>query len=376
MTHLVELTCLEVPFVLRFEGLEARDAQRVAEVWEWCGGSVVETASPGRQNVRVVLDPGGRAGAAGPTRVPQPVPDDRPDLVAQTLPELEDQLAGLVTRLAIDARRNDLVMLHAGAVADLQTGRVIAFVGPSGRGKTTASIALGRVFGYVTDETLGINDDLTVLPYGKPLSVKQPAPARWKTQVSPTALGLQALTRRPLRLVGVVMLDRRPAEPGEVPPAVRPLGFAESVGELVPQVSYLAERGRPLQRLRSILDSCGGLRQVSYSEADTLPEVFRRLFAEAGPETPASPTVFHTVFDDAVRDGDSLVVLKDRVVRVLSGIAPTLFENAIAGSTIEELTRAVVDSHGLPPSGDADELVAAAFDELVSVGLLRAAGNR
>ncbi|MDF2442002.1 MAG: hypothetical protein JWR01_205 [Subtercola sp.] len=379
MTHLVELTCLEVPFVLRFEGLEASDARRVAESWEWCGGSVVETTSSGRQSVRVVLDPRGRAGAAGPPRVPLAVPDDRPDLVADSLPELEDRLSGLLTRLAIDARRNDLVMLHAGAVADLATGHVIAFVGPSGRGKTTASIALGRVFGYVTDETLGITDDLTVLPYGKPLSVKQPAPERWKTQVSPTALGLRVPARRPLRLVGVVMLDRRPAKPGETLPAVSPLGFAESVGELVPQVSYLAERGRPLQRLRSILESCGGLRQVSYSEADTLAGVFRQLFAEADTESRAeavgASAVFHPVFDDVVRDGESLVVLNDRVVRVLSGIAPTVFESAFAGSTIEQLTGAVVDSHGLPPTGTADELVAAAIDELVSVGLLRTTGN-
>lgn len=372
MTHLVEVTCLEVPFVLQLEGLDEAAAGRVADSWEWCGGTVVDRAAPGRTTVRAVLASGGGASVSGLSTAP----DDRPDLLAETLPELEDRLSGLVTRLAIEARRNDLVMLHAGAVADQRTGHVIAFVGPSGRGKTTASTALGRVFGYVTDETLGIDDDLRVLAYGKPLSVKQPAPAEWKTQVSPQALGLEAPPARPLRLVGVVMLDRRTASDGEVLPTLTSIGLAESVGELVPQVSYLAERARPLQRLRSLVDQCGGLQQVSYTEAETLAPVFRRLFDEAAAGVREVPPVLHAVFDDVIRDGDSLVVLNVGVVRVLSGIAPTLLERAFMGATLDQLTNAVRETHGEPPQGTPSELVAAAVDELVSVGLLRAAGGR
>ncbi len=71
---------------------------------------------------------------------------------------------------AISGLRGEALMLHASAVA-LDDGRVIGFVGPSGRGKTTASQALGRTYGYVTDETLAIRADGSVVAYPKPLSI-------------------------------------------------------------------------------------------------------------------------------------------------------------------------------------------------------------
>lgn len=385
MTHLVEVSCLGVPFAVSLSGVTDAEAEQVARAWEWCGGRLVTAAPtiPGAE-VRAEL------------RAPSSAPDAGAELVANSFGELEDRLSGLLTRRAIDTRRNDLVMLHAGAVADLSTGAVIAFVGPSGRGKTTASIALGRQFGYVTDETLGVDDDLTVLPYAKPLSVKQPAPERWKRQVSPSELGLLPPPAVPLRLVGVVMLDRRTGGDGTGLPSIRSIGLAESIGELVPQVSYLAERGRPLQRLQGILDRCGGLRQVSYLEAETLVDVFAGIFAAAGaaggaadavepdaaepdavePDAArrASAELLYAVFDDAVRDGDSLIVLNDSVVRVLAGIAPTIFETAVWGATLDDLAGAVVATHGDAPSGSSGELVSAAVDELVSAGLLRPAG--
>lgn len=365
MTHLVETTAIGAPFVVALEGVDAAEAERIAALWGWCGGRVVDRVGEGRQvlEARLASEPGVAEVA------------DTPRLVAHSLAELEDRLTGFVTQRAIDARKNDLVLLHAGAVAHPQSGAVIAFVGPSGRGKTTASIALGSVFDYITDETVGVDDALVVLPYSKPLSVKLDAPARWKQQVAPVSLGLRRPAGAPLVLAGVVMLDRRTDLADGVEPIVQSIGFAEAVGELVPQVSYLPERGRPLQRLRVIIDRCGGLRRVTYAEAATLPALFARLFDDLAVPSEPSPTVLHSVFDDAVRDGDTLVVLTDRVVRVLAGIAPTLIERAVTGCTLAELTEAVLAAHGVPPAGTAEELVARAVDELTAVGLLRVAGE-
>ena len=48
------------------------------------------------------------------------------------------------------------INLHAGGVAD-ERRRVLALVGPSGTGKTTATLALARRLGYVSDETVSID---------------------------------------------------------------------------------------------------------------------------------------------------------------------------------------------------------------------------
>ncbi|TIH35566.1 hypothetical protein D4765_10905 [Subtercola vilae] len=281
---------------------------------------------------------------------------------------LADQLSGLITRTAIDAQRNSLLMLHAGAVADPATGNVVAFLGPSGRGKTTASIALGRAFGYVTDETLAVRDDLSVLPYGKPLSVKQPPPERWKDQVSPATLGLR-VPPPALRLVAVLLLDRRPASGSDVEPGIRSVSLTESIGEVVEQISYLSHRDRPLERLQAVFAACGGLQQVTYSEAETLVPLVRSLFADAERARGTTPSV-RSIATDIIRDGDSVIALSGTTVRVISGIAPTILEHARLPRTLTQLETAVVEAHGEAPGDRTAELLAAAVAELVTSELL------
>ena len=123
-------------------------------------------------------------------------------------------LSGLsqqVTLAAIEAARGRAWMLHAAGIAT-PDGQVVVLVGPSGRGKTTASRALGAVYGYVSDETIAIDDDGRVWPYRKPLSVIED-PAAPKTQLPPSALGLQPLPDAELRVAAVVLLDRDPSHP-------------------------------------------------------------------------------------------------------------------------------------------------------------------
>ena len=123
-------------------------------------------------------------------------------------------LSGLsqqVTLAAIEAARGRAWMLHAAGIAT-PDGQVVVLVGPSGRGKTTASRALGAVYGYVSDETIAIDDDGRVWPYRKPLSVIED-PGAPKTQLPPSALGLQPLPDAELRVAAVVLLDRDPSHP-------------------------------------------------------------------------------------------------------------------------------------------------------------------
>ena len=99
-------------------------------------------------------------------------------------------LSQQVTLAAIEAARGRAWMLHAAGIAT-PDGPVVVLVGPSGRGKTTASRALGAVYGYVSDETVAIDEDGRVWPYRKPLSVIEDFAAP-KTQLAPSALGLAA----------------------------------------------------------------------------------------------------------------------------------------------------------------------------------------
>ena len=86
---------------------------------------------------------------------------------------VESMLASLsinVTLAALRCRAGEVLMLHAAGLAT-PDGRVVALVGPSGRGKTTVSRILGREFAYVSDESIAITADGAVVPYRKPLSV-------------------------------------------------------------------------------------------------------------------------------------------------------------------------------------------------------------
>jgi len=353
----------------------------------------------------------------GPVPADAGVPHRAVAIRADSVERLAEAITTTVTQLAIDRRRDDLLLLHAGGVADPASGATLAYVAPSGHGKTTASRVLGRAFGYVTDETVAVDDDGVVVGYPKPLSVlgaARPATSRPKAQVPPDALGLLRPPAVPLVLARVVLLDRDPAAT-EV--TVTPVGLADAAERLFPQISYLGARTRPLSRLQSLLDRAGGLLVVRYAEAETLEPVVRALLAEgsspvdggegpgearaenrahrasprarvpggrpAGP--PAAPAgtagalpeaLSATEVDDWVADGDAVVVLIGGVLRTLSGIGVTIWHAARAGRTPEEAADAVVSAHGLPDAepGAAERgraAVASAIDELVAAGLLR-----
>ncbi|GAA5035522.1 hypothetical protein GCM10025738_21450 [Microbacterium fluvii] len=297
-----------------------------------------------------------------------------------------DALSQRVTLAAIGARRGGPWMLHAAGLA-LPDGRVVALVGPSGRGKTTAARVLGRAYGYVSDETVAIEPDGVVRPYRKPLSIieSQGAP---KAQRSPSSLGLLPLPEVELRLAAVVLLDRRDDGPEE--PQIEPVDFGDALEELVEQSSYLPDLPAPLQTMAALAAAVGGVQRVTYREAESLVGVLERV-AVPGSTSVARPldenplaaatasagsAYFRTPTRDALAldDPDRLALLHvdedgDGTVRMLAGIAPALWR-AAGGASTAELVAAAVAAHGAPDDADAEALVIATVDELVGEGVL------
>lgn len=292
-----------------------------------------------------------------------------------TVSDPDDFLQGLSTNVTLEAlanARGRLAMLHAAGVA-LEDGRVIAFVGPSGRGKTTLSRALAQRFGYVSDETIAFDRDLQVLPYRKPLSVVRHG--RPKDQVAPADAGLRELPDAPLRLAAVVLLDRDP-EASSV--TVEHVPFARAAPDLVAQTSYLMELPETVCTLAELCDRAGGVRRLRYTDAAQVPDMLEELLVpDPAPapwvrlELPTRDGSGETAMADAADYGDVIVALSGRTLRVLEGIAPTILRNADRAE--DDIVAAVVEHHGAPPSGDARKIVRQAIAELAEAGFVVAA---
>lgn len=288
------------------------------------------------------------------------------------LEALAELLTVKVTLAALERRGGELMMFHACGVAD-PAGRVAAFVGPSGRGKTTLSRALGAHYGYVSDETVAVDPQLAVSPYRKPLSVVRPGMP--KEQVSPGDAGLLPVPEGPLLLSALVLLERDADHPA---PTIEPVAFPEAIAEIAPQMSYLAELPRPLQTLATLCDRIGGVVRLTYADASTVPPIVPALLDHERVHEdwePAGIDVVHPEFDlsdvtDAIRCGDRVVVLAHRWVSVLDGIAPVIWDALRAGRSTGEIVDDVVAHFGHPEQGDPHDLVRTAIDQLVDARVL------
>lgn len=198
------------------------------------------------------------------------------DVTGRDIAEMLHHLSPAVTARAIAARAGELVMLHAAALADPDTGATAVLIAASGTGKTTAASTLGQHFVYVTDETAGIDRDGVLVPHRKPLSIIRSG--HLKDQVSPTSLGL-LVSDRPCHLAAMLVIERDPMHSGE--PEITVLDTIDALARIAPQASSLGRLDRPLQRVVDLIDLVGGVRHVRYTEATTLEPVIKDLLDES-----------------------------------------------------------------------------------------------
>lgn len=202
--------------------------------------------------------------------------DESVELGSEEDEHLLHHLSHVVTQAAIEARAGELMMLHAAGLADPSSGRTVALVAPSGTGKTTLCHHLGSDYGYVSDETIGFDADLTVWPYRKPLSIVQPG-AQLKTQVSPDDIGLGAAP--PYAVLAAIVFLERDQYVAELDIAeVRTIAALPMLAE---HTSYLGRHRRPLGFLAEALESTGGLRVARYRDVDQLRPLVDALLAGA-----------------------------------------------------------------------------------------------
>ncbi|MGF9648046.1 hypothetical protein AAIH32_08740 [Pseudarthrobacter oxydans] len=308
---------------------------------------------------------------------------------AASFAELAESLTSRLTVEAILANAGGLTMLHACGVAHPATGAVVALVAKSGTGKTTAASVLAKTYGYVTDETVAIRPDGSVVPYPKPLSVKQ-GPGTPKRQVGPGELGLHPAPARPF-IQSIVLLNRVQSE-RPAAPALERVPLADAVLALIPDSSSQGDLREPLQSLCRLIDTVGGVWQVTYSEAADLPAALDPLFRTqlqkqhgAKPERKASAAggtrlgpipdryIRRAAAKDAVAIGDDLLVMLDNQIVRLSGIGPAIWAASASPLPPDQLAEAVGEVHGTP-KGYRDA-VALALQQLIAASVLEQGGQ-
>jgi len=182
-----------------------------------------------------------------------------------------------VTRRLISAQIGRLLMMHAGAVSHPVTGDSLVFVAPGGTGKTTLAHVLGRHYGYLTDETVGIDGTGRIHPYPKPLSLRMPG-AAFKDEASPDDLVL--MPAHPAPTVKRVIVLRRPSG-HDSGPIVEELSTLDAVEAILPETSSIARLPRPLRTLADLTERCGPVLRCSYAEAGDLVALTAALIGEA-----------------------------------------------------------------------------------------------
>ncbi|UTT68807.1 hypothetical protein NMQ03_16505 [Arthrobacter sp. DNA4] len=301
-------------------------------------------------------------------------------LAAASFEELAENLTSRLTVAAILANAGELTMLHACGVAEPGTGAVVALVAKSGTGKTTAASVLARSYGYVTDETVAIAWDGSVIPYPKPLSVKRGEGAP-KRQVGPDEFGLQPAPAMPF-IQSIVLLNRVRGNPATAP-VLEKVPLADAVLALIPDSSSQAEVVDPLQSLCRLIESVGGVWRVTYSEAADLPATLEPLFrlqSASGTEWESAAReavhpghlpagiVQRRALRDAVAIGDDLLVMSDNEVVRLSGIGPAIWEACAGPANLQQITKHVGMMHGQPDGYRVT--VAGAVEQLLAKSIL------
>lgn len=248
---------------VQVDGDRADELRRdLTDAWSRC---LEPAAGPAQDagRLRFRLDAPGEASRTAASR-------DSSDLVGAELTgsDLAELLCvgtQAITGALIRAQVGRLLLFHAGAVSHPVTGRTLVFVAAGGVGKTTLARTLASRYGYLSDETVAIDDALRVLAYPKPLSLR--TERGWpKQETSPDALGLARPGADPV-VAQVVVLSRDPAA---VHPQTRELGLLDAIEAITPQSSSLYALPAGLHRCADLIDATAPVLEVSYAEAESL----------------------------------------------------------------------------------------------------------
>jgi hypothetical protein len=359
MTHEFDVEALGVGLRIAVDGMSRSDLHRLRVQWRRVAGHAA-TGSP----ISVALG-GGVAEA---------------DVSGADFDEIGVRLRQAVNLRAIERRRGDLLMFHAAGLADPATGDVIALIGPSGAGKTTAASSLGTVLGYVSDETVAVDAAGRVLPFPKPLAIKEGRTPR-KRIASPDALGLKEV-HVPLRLARLALLDRRPEK---IAPAITTVGLEEALAPIVEQTSYFAVLPGALQRLAALVALSGGVHVIRYHHAADLVEPVTALLRRSGVHVPLPAVAGHrgrvvgavppgsygrAQVDDWIELAGDVVVMRGGRISRLSPLASVLWRALQSPQPVAELVACAETAFG-PAPADASGSAVAKLDELVAAGLVR-----
>ncbi len=221
----------------------------VRHAWAACAAPEQSPARSTTQRLRLAV---GAECVPGTVWAPEPDP-------------LMERLAQHLTLRGIHALGGERLMFHAAGIANRRTGDTAVLVGPSGVGKSTLVRTLGPRWAYVTDETVAMDEQMSLLPYPKPVLVRR-GDNPFKHAVAPSDLGLSP-PDVPLRVAAVVLL-RREADVAQLD--VEPLRTVPALAELAAHTSHLAQLERPLHRMAEVLHAVGGLQVAHYSESKQL----------------------------------------------------------------------------------------------------------
>lgn len=305
--------------------------------------------------------------------------------------QANESLTSTITLAAIELLAGQRMMFHACGLADPMSGATVAFIAPSGTGKTTVARTLGTGLGYVSDETIAVGADLGILSYPKPLSVKQAEPGSPKLQQGPDHHVLGVTPPAPV-LAAITILSRTPRDAdapvdavsasASASASVEEVPLAQAIVELTPQLSALARLDRGLVQLCTMVQACGGVKRIRYSEAASiaplLPQLVRPVAAgtpaqwmalETTPESAnARAGIRRTLVQDAVDADGTVLLLLDSQVLELGPLGALVWEFSSDWTTREAILDKVIEVIGTHPSADA--LIDEALAELFSRGVL------
>ena len=301
--------------------------------------------------------------------------DDARATVKVTLAEGEDpwdrleRVTRQVTLALLERQVGNVMLFHAGGVSHPVTGRSVGYVAPSFTGKTSLTVELGRHFGYLSDETIAVGEDLSILPYPKPLSVRDPdgGPRR---ELSPDGLGLRRPGGAPY-LAALLYLDRRDDHEG--PPEVEVVDAFDAAVLLGPQTSSLSLLPAGLHRLDALLRRVGGLTRVTYCEASSLLPLVTGLIEppEEASDDGGDGELVRLVApaDRLVGDGETLLLYKERLLR-LGPLGAEIVDLAVRPIAVGALADRLTERLGAPDGVDARAATADAVERLIADGVL------